>query len=272
MALTTHEKIRVEAGFQSRFVRLPFLNQPNSSNTVFYVDNDDNAKIVPEFSTGNTIAGTSDVKVYFGLSGIAGSSQLIVSAVDPDLGSVTLATAPATGGSLVITYASSAISSLDIESMRKQAESIINKRLTICYDLPLNPPSSYISDLAARMGAALLLIRNYGTGAASTSSDGYRLYETLMGTNTGVISRGAGSDTEVANVGEIGLICTPNYQLVDDSGNVIPRNDEETAGGGDSFRPGGLVNGVLYDISEENFRKKDWQSNVNTPQPGSGLW
>lgn len=269
MALTTHEKIRVESGFQSRFVRLPFLNSPNSSLTTFHVDNDDNAKIVPEFSTGNTIAGISDVKVYFGLSGVVGTSQLVVSSVDPDMGTVTVSVAPTTGGSLVITYASSAISSLDIESMRLRAESIINKRLALCYSLPISPIPSSLSDLASRMSAALLLIRNYGTGAADTASDGYRLYDVLMGDNQALLSRG--NDTEISRVGEIGMICTPDYQLVDDAGNIIPRNDDSVTGT-NQYTVGGLVNGRLYDISEEAFRRKDWQENVNTPQSGSGLY
>jgi hypothetical protein len=269
MALTTHEKIRVEAGFQSRFVRLPFLNEPTGSISTFYVTNDDNAKIVPEFSTGGTIAGVSDVMVYLGLSGVVGSSQLSVSSIDPNMGSVTLSANPPLGSSLVITYASSAISSLDIETMRLRSESIVNSRLSLCYDLPIQPLPSTISDLATRLAAAQLLIRNYGTGAADTASDGYRLYDVLMGENAGVLIRG--EESEVRRVGEIGLICSANYQIVDDNGNVIPRNDG-TINGDNNFISGGLVNGRIYDISEEAFRRKDWQENVDRPQPGSGLY
>ncbi len=266
MALTTHEKIRVESGFQSRYMRQPFLNSPGSGATTFYVDNDDNTKIVPEFSTGSTIAGVSDVQVWIGLNGIFGSSQMSVSSVDPNTGAVTLNTAPSSGSSLTISYSSSSIPSLDVENVRKRAESIVNQRLALCYSLPLSPVPSDIESKTSRLASALLQIRAYGTGSQDTATDGYKLYEQLMG--TGVIA-GSGSMRTGLDVGEIGMICSANYLLVDDNGVIIPRNDDGSNIASSTFVSGGRVNGRLYDITEENFRFKAPQQDVDTPQPGT---
>lgn len=270
MALTTHEQIRVESGFQSRFVREEFINSTGVSTNTFFVNSDDNVKFVPEFGTGNTIAGVSDVQVWCGLAGVYGTSRLNVVAVDIDQGSVRLDVVPTVGSSLTINYSSSAITSKDIENVRLQAEATVNQRLSLCYDLPLSANSSLATSLATRLAMALLLIRNYGAGAKDTSSDGYAMYDKLMGGNIAVINRGDGSDSDTANVGEIGLICTPNFQLVDDNGQVIPRNDH-SVDGEQNYTAGGRVNGVIFDITEENFRRKPWQKDVDKDQPGSGL-
>jgi hypothetical protein len=268
MALTTHEKIRLESGFQSQFIRQPFLNATGVSTNTFFVDSDDNVKFVPNFNTGNTIAGVSDIQVWLGLSGIYGASQLAVSAIDIDQGSVRLAVVPPTGSSVVISYASSAITSRQVEDVRLQSEAIINQRLSLCYNLPITPTPSSLISMASRLGAAFLLIRNYGMGAQNTSVDGYKLYELLMGGNQALINQG--TDSEATNVGEIGLICLPNYQLVDDDGVIIPRNDADSISGSNTFVAGGRVTGRLYDITEETFRFKPFQDDVNTSQPGSG--
>lgn len=269
MALTTHEKIRLEAGFQSTFTREALLNTPNGSQTTFFVNSDDNVKFVPNLGSGGTIAGLSDIQVFIGLSGVYGVSQLQVSALDIEQGSVSLNAAPPTGSSLTINYASSAVTSAQIEDIRLQAEGIVNQRLSLCYDLPLAPTPSSVTSLATRLSAAMLLIRNYGTGSQSTASDGYGLYNLLMGENHALLS--SGTDAEQANVGEIGLICSANYQLVDDAGNVIPRNDIVNNGDNNVFVAGGRVRGRLYDVTEEQFRYKDWQNEVNQDQGGSGL-
>lgn len=268
MALTTHESIRKESGFQSQFIRQPFRNSPDGSAVTFFVDSDDNVKLVPEFSTGHTIAGISDVQVWLGLSGVYGASLLGVSAVDIDQGSIRLAVTPATGSSLTVSYSSSAITSSDIEDVRRRAEATVNQRLSLCYDLPIAPTPSSIASMATRLAAALLLIRNFGTGARDTSLDGYKLYEQMMGANQRLLN--TGTDSELSDVGEIGLICSPNYQLVDDDGNVIPRNDDDSIVGNNTFIAGGRVAGRLFEITEESFRFKPFQEDVNQEQPGSG--
>lgn len=264
--LTTHEKIRLEAGFQKRYLRTSFLNSPDSSNTVFYVPSRDVARIVPDYSTGNTIAGVSDVQVWVGLSGVAGSSRMVVSSVDSDTGAVTVNSAPTTGVSLTVSFASSPLTSVDVENVRLQAESIINQRLSLCYDLPISPVPAMLTSLASRLGGALLLIRDYGTGARSTSKDGYALYDKLMGNK-----QVSYSDTGIGviEVGEIGMLCTPGYQIVDDNGNIIPRNDDANLDSNTTYTDGGRINGRLYDVTEENIRFKDFQSNVNADQPGT---
>src|SRR3990172_10757874 len=201
MALTTHEKIRLEAGFQSRFVRQSFKSNPGSGATTFYVKTNDNVKFVPEFGTGGTIAGISDVQVWLGLSGINGSSRLNISIIDIDQGAVTLTVAPDTGSSLTINYSSSAIPSLDIEQARLRAESMISQRLSLCYDLPVSPIPSVLEGLASRLSSALLLIRGFGTGSADTAADGYRLYELLMGNNQ---YQQSSNSPDALTVGEVG--------------------------------------------------------------------
>ena len=273
MTLTTHEKIRTESGFQNRYLKEEFITSPEdgvSGATMFHVRSDDNIKFVPEFGLGGTIAGVSDVKVWIGLSGINEVSRAVVSAIDLDSGAVTIGgVLPSyTGCSLTITYSSSPVTSNDIESVRLQAESIINQRLSLCYDLPISPTPSVLISLANRLSAAFLLIRGYGTGSRDTATDGYALYEQLMG--SGEKQQEYGEMRSAVDVGEIGMICSTDYQLVDDSGVVIGRNDEYKIGGNFTFKAGGRVAGRLFDITEENFRYKDWQDNVDRDQPGSG--
>lgn len=272
MALTTHEKIRVEAGFQNRYVKEAFLTNPESGvsgATVFFVRTDDNVKFVPDFGLGGTVAGVSDVKVWIGLSGINGVSRAVVTAIDNDSGAVTIgAKLPSyTGCSLTISYSSSPVTSDDIENIRLQAESIINQRLSLCYDLPISPVPSCLTSLASRLSAAFLLTRGYGTGSRDTATDGYALYEQLMG--SGEAEREIGTNANVINIGEIGMICRPNYQLPNDAGAIIARNDNESFQGNAAYKSGGRVTGRLYDITEENFRYKDYQQDVDIDQPGS---
>jgi hypothetical protein len=236
-------------------MKQPFLNSPATGVTAFYVSSDDYIKIVPEFGTGNTIAGVSDVQVWCGLSGINGSSRMNVVSIDPEIGCIVLGKNPDVGSSVTVSYASSSIPSLDIENSRKRAESSVNQRLSLCYDLPLSPVPSMIENMATRLASAFLLMRGYGTGSQDTASDGYKLYEQLMGSGE--------------NIGEIGLICSANYQIVDDNGNIIPRNDDGVNSQDNTFVSGGRTRGRLYDITEENFRFKPYQQDVNTEQPGT---
>jgi hypothetical protein len=269
MALTTHEKIRVEAGFQSRFIRQAFRNDPDGSQTTFYADSDDNIKFVPEFGTGNTVAGISDVKVWVGLSGVFGVSRMGVSGVDISQGSVQVDTAPDSGASLVIDYASSSLPGDDIEAIRREAEALVRQRAARCYNLLEAETAPYLQNLAARYAAALLLVRNFGKSSRTTAVDGYALLDQLIGENAGIINRG--TDSEVADVGEIGQICQPGFVLVDADGEIIDRTDANDLEGVEDFQAGGRVTGRIYDITEENFRLKDWQNQANTEQAGSGL-
>lgn len=259
MAYTTHEKIRLEAGFQQRFVKEDFLNNPNGVLTTFFVKTDDNIKFVPEFGTGSTIAGVSDVKVWIGLSGIFGVSQMIVNSINIDSGSVTLNAIPNNGCSLTITYSSSSVSDNDIEQIRLQSESILSQRLAQCYELPLTATPSMITREATGLAAALLLIRGYGTGSRSTSTDGYALYSQLMGDN----------EDKAGKIGEIGMICQPGYQLINDDGTVVPRTDEQTFIDNTYIMGGRINRGRLFDISEEVVRFKPFQDDVNRNQPGT---
>jgi len=265
--LTTHEKIRLESGYQHRFSRISFLNNADGTGTAFHVSTDDPVKIVPSFSTGNTVAGVSDVAVWWGLSGVNGSTRAVISSIDPEIGMITLGVTPTTGVSLTIDYASSPLNYNDIETVRLQAESIVNQRLSLCYDLPMSPVPSALDSMASRLGAALLLIKDYGVGSRSTSKDGYMLYEQLMGKQQ---SAYAETGIGVLDVGEIGMICNQNYQLVDDNGSIIPRNDEDNVTATVSYVEGGRVAGRLNNITDENMRFKEPQVDADSNQAGSG--
>lgn len=267
MAFTNHEKIRKYASLQKEFIRQPFLSEPNGSASVFYVDSDSNYKIVPYFDTGNTIAGISDVEVFVGLSGVQGMSQLTVTSVDPVIGSITISGAVSTGTSLVVTFASSPVSSKDIEQFRLQAESMLNQRLSLCYDLPLSATVSQLDSLSHRLAAALLMIRGYGVASRNTSQDGWRLYTQLVGDGEGLLN--TGTDSEVANIGEVGLICRGGYQLIGDDGSIIPRNDD-TAVADTSYVPGGKTRGRLHRIVDEPFIYKDFDG--RKVEPGTGVY
>lgn len=267
MALTTHEKIRIESGFQSRYTKEASLNSPDGIASVFFVQSNDAVKFVPALNTGNTIAGISDIQVWLGLSGIFGVSLLGISAINIDSGSIQLSIVPVLGSSLTINYSSSAISSQDVEDIRLEAEALINQRLSLCYNMPV-ASIGRLNLMAARLGAAFLLTRGYGAGTRSDMAvDGYKLYALLLG--DGQMNQG---DPKIKGAGEIGMICTPNWQMVDDSGNIVQRNDAGNGNATDSFIAGGRVNGTIYDITEEGFRKKDSQQWANQDQAGSGVY
>lgn len=269
MQLTDHEKIRVTAGFQARYNRQAFINEPDGIVTKFFVTTDDYVKIAPEFSTGNSIGGISDVKVYVGLSGVVGASQLVVTAVDPDEGSVTLGATVPSGASLMISYASSSLPSYELEQVRKEAESRIKQRLSLCYDLPISPIPSILTRLATELAAALLLSRNYGVASEDTAADGYALLDRLLGKGQIAVGQ-AKEQASVVAVGEIGLICTKDYELIDDDGTIIIRNDADSIKSNRDFVKGGRIKGRIYDITEEPFRFKDFQVDADRNQKGSG--
>jgi len=270
MMYTTPEKVRVRAGFQNPYNRVPILGTPDGAETTFYIDNEDPIKFVPAQGLSAMVAGISSIKVYVGLSGVLGSSQMVVTAIDDELGSFTLGTAPVVGASVTITYSSSSISNEDVDDILSQAQNLINNKLGQCYDIPLSPVPSVIERLTTDLAAFYLLEREYGAAAPDSNSDAQALYDRLFGDNSVVVRPGTTTDTEVINNGELGMICTPKYVLYQNDGTLIGRKDDDISGN-NTFITGGRVNGRLFDITEEPFRKKDWQIDVNQNQPGSGI-
>ena len=163
MNYTNHERIRVASGFQSRYSKVTLLGEIDSSNTIFYVDNDEYEKIVPDFATGNSYAGVSDVKVFLGVSGGFGMSRLGVSSVDWETGMIELDTAPDTGVSVVVTYASSSVPSQDITNVGNKAEGIINTKLAECYGIPLTKEVPAVTALTEELCEAILLSQSFGS-------------------------------------------------------------------------------------------------------------
>jgi len=93
------------------------------------------------------------------------------------------------------------------------------------------------------------------------------LYEQLMGKQQQDYSD---SGVGVLEVGEIGMICRPNYQLVDDNGTIVVRNDEDNIESSVTYTEGGNVRGRLHNITDENMRFKDYQIDADSNQAGSG--
>jgi hypothetical protein len=133
--------------------------------------------------------------------------------------------------------------------------------------MPISPVPATVESLATRLASAFLLIRDYGVGSRSTSKDGYALYLQLMGRKQ---EQNVNAVIGMLEVGEIGMICSVGYQLVDDSGNIIPRNDDDSIESSVSYVDGGRVAGRLNNITDENMRFKEPQVDANANQPYSG--
>jgi hypothetical protein len=194
------------------------------------------------------------------MSGADGLSVMTVTAISQLDGAITVNTAPTTGASIVATYTSSAIPDSDVMTVINEASNVIQNKLGQCYSLPLTTVPSSIQRLTTELASAMLLIRNYGVQDTESAQDGYALYDRLMG-NT--------SDIKDDNGGEINKICSTGWQMYDDDGTLIPRSDIDL-GVNTSFVSGGRVNGRVFDITEERFRKKPFQADVNQEQGGSG--
>lgn len=242
MSYTNIKNIRVEAGFYNQHVNEVFNTPIDGTTNRLYVDYGLNGSLEKFIPTGSTnVLQASDFSVFYGLSGV-GATIVSVTAWDSQLGYVDLDTVPVSGASLSITYASSAVSGADVEQVRIEAESAVNNVLSACYAVPLSAQVSEITNLATKLATGYLLVRNYGTESTDTSADGYKLIDYVLGSG------------ENAGNGRLYDFCKENSQLVDDNGNVIPKNESDQVTGSNIYN--GLTGGQLFSIEEENFRFK----------------
>lgn len=242
MSYITHERIRVAAGFQNRNAQVPFRNQADGNVTHFYVDTDDYEKIVPDFGTGNTLAGVSDVKVFVGLSGSNGLSQLGVSSIDIQTGLIEVSQTVENGASLVVTFSSSAIPSHEIDDIQQQVDGMIDMRLGECYSLPIENIPNSLKFIAEELAKSILLTRPYGINSRYTGEEVSQMVE---------------------RVNEyFDRVCSEDHQLVDSNGNLINKLDK-SASGNVKYVEGGKITGRVFDIEEEQFKKRQYQRDLN---------
>lgn len=241
MAYTNHKDIRLQAGFWNLRTYEEFRTDPDGSTTKFYIDNQYNGDVEKIVTIGSTdTLSADDVTVFYGASGANGVSVLGVSSLDADLGYIELSVAPDSGSSVTVTYASSPVQNEIVESVRLEAESTVNNVLSECYTVPLSTTVSEVNNLAAKLAAGYLLIRNYGSAAIDTAADGYKLVDYVLG-----IDHNAGN-------GRLYWFCKTEGRLVDDSGSEVAKktSDEDYIS---ASKTGGIDQGDLFTIDQENF-------------------
>lgn len=257
MAYSNHRDIRKEAGFYHLRVGEELLTTPDGSTTEFYIDpeyNGDKVKIVPVGTSA--YATTSDVTINYGLSGL-GLTTIGVTAIDYTQGIVYLTTAPATGSSVTITYASSPIEATEIERHRLSATSTVNNVLSKCFAVPLTTTVSEVEMLTAKLAGAYLLIENYGTNALDSSRDGYRLLDYVLGAE------------DRQGTGRLFGLCEGN--LVDDNGVAIARTDTATVTGSNTvYDP--YSSGALFTIKDEPFRFTEKDGDTSSTNSDDSFW
>lgn len=174
----TRYAIRKEAGLQHRKSGEAPSGLVDGSNKDYYVEK----KYVVD-RNGDDIFDASDVVAY------DNGSAVNVTAVNAETGLVTLETAVATGHQVKVDYQFSPASDADIDEVRSEAEGWLTGRVKGYIDvteftshLPVTSPVTadnypkIFSTIVKLYAAALLLIRDYGSGADTdlTSKDGYK--------------------------------------------------------------------------------------------------
>lgn len=174
----TRQAIRKESGRQHRKSAERPSGQVNGSNKDFYV-----AKKYVVDRTDDDLLTPSDVVAY------VNGSAVVVTAVDGDNGKITLSAAPTSVQVVTTDYQFSELSDADIDEVRLEAESWLTGRVKNYVDVTIfegsapgadpfvagNFPRTF-STIVKLYAAALILIRDYGSGADTdlTSKDGYK--------------------------------------------------------------------------------------------------
>lgn len=251
---TNYKRIRQEAGFYNESEYSPLEGTVDANNTLFFVDPErigDRIKFVSTFGLSNGQFGvsTNDVRVYCGLSGVYGFSSLGVSAVDALTGAITVATAPASGSSVVATFVSSAVEDDRIKYFQGVAESTIDNVLGSAYELPLEKRVLEVDDLAAKLAAAYLLINNHSANSLDSSVDGFRLLDYVLG-----LSEASGRIYTLAKQG---------YMIAED-GTVISATKENGQVTTSNEYVSGYAGGQIFTITQENWRFSQPDSTLAT--------
>ena len=174
----TRQAIRKESGRQHRKSAERPSGVVNGTNKDFYV-----AKKYVVDRNDDDLFTISDVVAYVDGAAVA------VTAVNADTGLITLTAAPANGTVVTADYQFSELSDADIDEVRLEAESWLTGRVKGYVDVTVfvgtapgftpfvagNYPRTF-STIVKLYAAALILIRDYGSGADTdlTSKDGYK--------------------------------------------------------------------------------------------------
>lgn len=167
----TRYAIRKEAGLQHRKSAEAPSGIVNGSNRDFFVSK----KYVVD-RNGDDVFDATDVVAY------VDGSAVPVEGVNAESGLVKLVTAPTNGQVVTVDYQFSQASDADIDEVRRETEDWLTRSIkgyidaTVFANTPkVNYPMIF-STIVKLYAAALLLIRDYGSGADTdlTSKDGYK--------------------------------------------------------------------------------------------------
>ncbi len=146
------QSIREQCGFQYK-ERGENIGIGDGVNTIFYT----NQKPIVDRTYSDTVT-VADVKVY------VNNLEVVVSAIDPEQGKLTLASAPANGAKVTCDYDWTNIEDTLLDKYHKEATSQIDSKISILYALPLNPVPDLIKLIEKKLTAGLLLDKEYSVG------------------------------------------------------------------------------------------------------------
>lgn len=163
MAYASVLAIRETAGLLSRVDNETPGGLINSSNREFVVkrkpivDRDDDGEVTPK-----------DVIAY------VNDEVVTVSSVDADTGTITLASAPATGTRVRVYYSFSPLATDYVEGKAEEADSWVDMKVGHIIATPLSPVPAIIKTAAELYAAGLILMRDWGNRSDTelTAKDG----------------------------------------------------------------------------------------------------
>lgn len=189
---TSLHEIRQEAGIIKKLTDTRVAGVVDGSNRTFYTNN---SPIIDR--NGDDEVTTADVTAF------VNDIPVIVQAVDPATGAVTLASAPAIGTKVLIAYEFSALDDAEVAKRRKTAQDWLNGRVASVYNLAVVTITNYPpvwADVIRLYAGGLLQVSDYGANADTdgSSKDGYKkigLAEKMLGDWISTIGGGTdGSD------------------------------------------------------------------------------
>lgn len=167
----TRQAIRKESGRQHRVSAERPSGMVNGSNKDYYT-----AKKYLVDRNDDDVFNASDVVAY------VDGAAVTVSGVNADSGKIVLETAPTNGQTVTVDYQFSELSDADIDEVRSETEDWLTRSVKGYVDVTVfanTPKKNYpliFSTIVKLYAAALILIRDYGSGADTdlTSKDGYK--------------------------------------------------------------------------------------------------
>lgn len=197
----TRQAIRKESGRQHRVSAERPSGMVNGSNKDFYT-----AKKYVVDRNDDDVFDASDVVAY------VDGAAVTVEGVNADSGLIKLAAAPTNGQAVTADYQFSELSDADINEVRTETEDWLTRSVKGYVDVTIfaNTPSKnyplIFSTIVKLYAAALILIRDYGSGADTdlTSKDGYKklqLAKTMLSDWVAEITGdGTGTDSKKGRV------------------------------------------------------------------------